>query len=93
MKEDKDFWIEKARNYLQPATPNLDLWVGFKIGTYQELGTFLHSLVNISQQSLFLEEEGLDNEIRIDIYNLLDMAKKIIPLTELEFLDEMRKEM
>ena len=60
------------------------------MGSYIDLGCLLSALVHISQQSLSLKEELVEEDIRIDIYNLLDFANKLIPFPKLEFLDKVK---
>ena len=92
MTNTKDFWLDKARHYLQSAPATEDLESGIAFENYVQLGSLLYSIIHISQKSLFFREEKLEEEVRTDIYNLLDIAKKLIPRSELEFLDEIRKE-
>lgn len=92
MTNTKDFWLDKARHYLQSSRATEDLESGFVFENYVQLGALLYFIIHISQKSLFFKVEKLEEEVRTDIYNLLDIAKKLIPRSELEFLDEIRKE-
>lgn len=92
MTNTKDFWLDKARHYLQSSQGTEDFGSGVAFENYVQLGALLYSIIHISQKSLFFREEKLEEEVRTDIYNLLDIAKKLIPRSELEFLDEIRKE-
>lgn len=54
---------------------------------YIDLVFLISALRHISQESLFLKEEKVEEDIRFDIYDLLDFANKLIPFSELELLD------
>ncbi|MGM5630832.1 hypothetical protein O2K51_07995 [Apibacter raozihei] len=88
-KKDPEFWKE-AKESMETIRKNRHnkncLMV--EMESYTDLGCLLSALIRISQQSLFLKEELVDEEIRTDIYNLLDFANKLIPFPELELLDE-----
>lgn len=61
------------------------------IGSYKHLGFTILSMLNSCQTHLFsLENQGSkeEEEIRIDIYNLLELIKKLLPHLEFEFLDK-----
>ncbi len=83
--------LEKAKGFLPAWEEENTLPVGINALNYYQLGSTLLSIISISQKALFLDEDKLDDEVRIDIYNLLDLAKELIPWDELEFLDILRK--
>ncbi|MCT6870099.1 MAG: hypothetical protein M3Z80_09160 [Apibacter sp.] len=64
---------------------------------YKQLGFTLLSLLNTCQTHLFSLEnktttEEEKEEVRIDIYNLLEIAKHLLPHIEFEFLDRVLRE-
>lgn len=58
--------------------------------SYIDLGFLISALRLISLESLFLKEEKVEEDIRFDIYDLLDFANKLIPFSELELLDKIK---
>ncbi|WP_295809741.1 hypothetical protein [uncultured Apibacter sp.] len=83
---------KEAKNYLEAIRKNKygKYCLTVEMESYTDLGCLLSALFHISQQSLFLKEEKVEEDIRIDIYNLLDFANKLIPFPELELLDEIK---
>ncbi|TWP22690.1 hypothetical protein ETU10_08825 [Apibacter muscae] len=61
--------------------------------SYKQLGFIILSLLNTCQTHLFSLENKAptkeqEQELRMDIYNLLEMAKNLLPHIEFEFLDK-----
>lgn len=65
--------------------------------SYKQLGFTILSLLNACQTHLFLWENEnptaeQEEEVRIDVYNLLEVVKNLLPHMEFEFLDWMFKQ-
>lgn len=86
--EEIQHWIEELKKdqglrFMNTGTAN-----------YKQLGFTILSLLNACQTHLFsLEHENRDpaqeeEEIHVDIYNLLETAKSLLPHIEFEFLDK-----
>ncbi|TWP31790.1 hypothetical protein ETU08_00350 [Apibacter muscae] len=58
------------------------------IESYKELGFTLQSIIRICQSAILAKEKNVHLYTDLDIYNLLSLMKKLIPDSELEFLDE-----
>ncbi|WP_295811421.1 hypothetical protein [uncultured Apibacter sp.] len=77
----KDLKKDRTLRFMNTGTTN-----------YKQLGFTLLSLLNTCQTHLFSLEnktttEEEKEEVRIDIYNLLEIAKHLLPHIEFEFLD------
>ncbi|WP_128332152.1 hypothetical protein [Apibacter sp. HY039] len=82
----KDLKKDRTLRFMNTGTTN-----------YKQLGFTILSLLNTSQTHLFSLEnknptEEEEEEVRIDIYNLLEMAKHLLPHIEFEFLDRVLRE-
>ncbi|TWP27664.1 hypothetical protein ETU08_11720 [Apibacter muscae] len=58
------------------------------IESYKELGFILKSIVRVSQSAILAKESNIHLHRDWDIYNLLSLVEKLIPDSELEFLDK-----
>lgn len=58
MTNTKDFWLDKARHYLQSSPATEDLGSGVAFENYVQLGALLYSIIHISQKSFFLEKKN-----------------------------------
>ncbi|WP_128330708.1 hypothetical protein [Apibacter sp. HY039] len=90
-KKNPEFWKE-AKESMETIRKNRydKYYLTVEMESYTDLGCLLSALIRISKQSLFLKETLVDEEIRTDIYNLLDFANKLIPFPELELMDEIK---
>ncbi|MGM5630907.1 hypothetical protein O2K51_08380 [Apibacter raozihei] len=82
----KDLKKDRALRFMNTGTTN-----------YKQLGFTLLSLLNTCQTHVFSMENKKptpeqEEETRIDIYNLLEMAKHLLPHIEFEFLDRVLRE-
>lgn len=48
----------------------------------------MHYIFRICQSIISAKEEGMHEHEELDIYNILDLVKSLVPESELEFLDE-----
>ncbi|TWP29921.1 hypothetical protein ETU09_02765 [Apibacter muscae] len=58
------------------------------IESYRQLGFTLHSILRVCQSAILAKEYNIHLHTDLDIYNLLSLMEKLIPDSELEFLDE-----
>ncbi|WP_128330794.1 hypothetical protein [Apibacter sp. HY039] len=86
--------FEKAKDYLSTLEKIGENRYKFiaEIESYKHLGFALHSIFNVCQSAILAKEEDIHVHTDLDIYNLLDLAKSLIPKPELEFLDEIKGE-
>lgn len=93
LNKNKDF-LQEAENYLNTLEKNKNKQYDFivEIESYKHLGYSLLSILRICQSALVAKEEDIHYHTDLDIYNLLDLAKSLIPESELEFLDKLKKE-
>ncbi len=88
------FFLTEAENYLSTLAKNANRQYDFiaEIESYQHLGFAMQSILRICQSAILAKEEGIHYHTDLDIYNLLDLAKSLIPKPEFEFLDKLKKE-
>ncbi len=91
--ETRDF-LQEAENCLNTLEKNNNKHYDFivEIKNYQHLGLALQSILRVCQSAIIAKKEKLHCHTDLDIYNLLDLAKSLIPEPELEFLDKLKKE-
>lgn len=88
-------FLQEAENYLSTLEKNKNKQYDFiaEIESYKHLGYSLLSILRVCQTALVTKDkEGFYYHTDLDIYNLLDLAKSLIPEPELEFLDKLKKE-
>lgn len=87
-------FLKEAENYLSTLEINNNKHYDFiaEIESYQHLGYALESILRVCQSAIMAKEEEVHYHTDLDIYNLLDLAKSLIPESELEFLDKLKKE-
>jgi hypothetical protein len=59
-----------------------------EIEGYKHLEYTMHYIFRICQSIISAKEEGMHEHEELDIYNILDLVKSLVPESELEFLDE-----
>lgn len=87
-------FLQEAENYLCTLAKNSNKQYDFitEIESYKHLGYALLSIIRVCQSALVAKEEDIHYHTDLDIYNLLDLAKSLIPEPKLEFLDKLKKE-
>lgn len=91
-KKDKKL-LKEAKGYLEAIRKNKygEYCLTVEMKSYTDLGCLISSLIHISQEALFLNEDKVEESVRVDIYNLLDLANKLIFFDELELLDRIKE--
>lgn len=89
----KDF-LQETENYLSILEKNKNKQYDFiaEIESYKHLGYSLLSILRVCHSALVAKEEYIRYHTDLDIYSLLDLAKSLIPESEFEFLDKLKKE-
>lgn len=77
--------------------------VNIEVGSYSQLGSLLDSVISVSQTALTalsdaqnfteVEKQKILGCSSLDIANVLEFIKKIIPHSELEYLDEIKSQL
>lgn len=81
MERKKEGLLESSGDYLTSLS-KMDM------ESYKELGFILKSIVRGSQSAILAKESNIHLHRDWDIYNLLSLVEKLIPDSELEFLDK-----
>ncbi|TWP30157.1 hypothetical protein ETU08_06260 [Apibacter muscae] len=83
--------LEKTKDYLTTLSPTDEgkYMLRVEIDGYKHLGFILLSILRVCESCLLARERNIAINTDLDICNLLDLAKSLIPYSELEFLEEL----